>query len=162
MEYRNPKPTVDAVIDVGAGVVLIKRKNPPHGWALPGGFVDEGERVEAAAVREAREETGLDVTLLDLLYVYSDPQRDTRMHTISIVFTARAEGQPRAADDAADVQVVPHASLVQMLSAEQPRLDGLPLAFDHAEILRDYIAWRNGRRRRPIDADTRVPVPLVP
>ena len=151
MEYRNPKPTVDAVIDLGAGVVLIRRKNPPLGWALPGGFVDEGERVEAAAVREAQEETGLDITLDDLLYVYSDPARDTRMHTLSIVFTAHASGTPRAADDAADVRVVSHEQLRSLLQQAAPELDGLPLAFDHADILRDYVAWRAGRRRRPVD-----------
>jgi 8-oxo-dGTP diphosphatase len=150
VEYRNPKPTVDAVIDLGPGIVLIKRKNPPFGWALPGGFVDEGERVEAAAVREAREETGLDVTLEDLLYVYSDPDRDSRMHTLSIVFTARATGQPQAADDAADVRIVSHDTLRSLLQHSEPVLEGLPFAFDHAAILRDYVAWCGGRRRRPV------------
>ncbi len=151
MEYRNPKPTVDAVIDMGPGVVLIRRKNPPLGWALPGGFVDEGERVESAAVREALEETGLEITLDDLLYVYSDPARDQRMHTLSIVFTAHATGTPRAADDAAAVRLVSHEQLRSLLESQEPRLEGLPFAFDHADILRDYVAWRAGKRRRPVD-----------
>lgn len=162
VEYRNPKPTVDAVIDVGSGVVLIRRKNPPYGWALPGGFVDEGEPVEVAAVREAREETGLEVELLDLLYVYSDPARDARMHTISVVFTARASGHPVAADDAAAARVVAHGELAALLATDAPTLDGLPFAFDHADILRDYVAWRGGRRRKPVHGQAGVAVPLQP
>jgi len=118
--YRNPFPTVDVIIEFHEGIVLIKRKNPPHGWALPGGFVDYGESLEAAAVREAREETSLEVNNLRLLGCYSDPGRDLRMHTISAVYTADGCGQPQAADDAADVGVF--------------RLDKLPgpLCFDHA------------------------------
>ena len=124
-EYRNPKPTVDVVIAVAGGIVLIRRKNPPHGWALPGGFVDEGERVEVAAIREAKEETGLDVTLDELLYVYSDPSRDARMHTVSVVYTGHATGTPVGLDDAAEARVF--------------SFDALPadIAFDHAEILQD-------------------------
>ena len=100
MEWRNPTPTVDVVIRQGETIVLIKRANPPHGWALPGGFIDEGERVERAAVREALEETGLDVRLEALRSVYSDPSRDPRQHTMSVVFTATAEGAPEGLDDA--------------------------------------------------------------
>src|ERR1700674_4197711 len=100
--YRNPKPTVDVVILLpGDRVVLIERKNEPRGWALPGGFVDEGETLEAAAVREAREETGLTVELVEQLHAYSDPRRDPRQHTISTVFLARAAGDPVRAGDAA-------------------------------------------------------------
>ena len=101
-EYRNPSPTVDVVILLpGDRVVLVERRNPPPGWAIPGGFVDEGETVEAAAIREAREETGLDVRLEALLHVYSDPRRDPRKHTLSAVFVGRADGEPRGGDDAA-------------------------------------------------------------
>jgi len=135
--HRNPLPTVDAIIEVPAadgspGIVLIRRKNPPHGWALPGGFVDYGETVEQAAIREAKEETGLAVRLKGLLGVYSDPDRDPRGHTISIVFVAEAEGTPIGQDDAASAIVFP--------------LDKLPkeLAFDHGRILADYLARRGG------------------
>lgn len=127
-KYRNPFPTVDIVIELDKhGIVLIKRKNPPFGWALPGGFVDYGESLESAALREAREETGLDVELLYQLGAYSDPERDPRHHTISVVFVARATGEPKAADDAEDVGVFDPNSLPEQL------------AFDHAKILQDYF-----------------------
>jgi 8-oxo-dGTP diphosphatase len=123
---RNPVPTVDIIIEFGGGIILIERLNPPSGWALPGGFIDYGESAEAAAVREAREETGLDLTSLRQFRVYSDPKRDCRMHTITIVFVARGEGTPRAGDDARRTMVA--------------RLDDLPeeMAFDHRTIIRDY------------------------
>ncbi|MDY7000280.1 MAG: NUDIX hydrolase [Thermodesulfobacteriota bacterium] len=129
--YRNPVPTVDVVIFIpGQGVVLIKRQNPPPGWALPGGFVDYGETVEQAAVREALEETGLEVTLTGLLGVYSDPERDPRMHTLSVVYTAKTKDPAtlNAGDDAAEAKIFP--------------LDELPakLAFDHGRILGDFVA----------------------
>jgi len=111
-------------------IVLIRRRNPPPGWALPGGFVDVGERVEDAARREAGEETGLDVTLKALLGCYSDPERDPRGHTVSAVFVAEARGEPRAADDAAEAQVV------------DPQAPPESLAFDHARILADYRRFR--------------------
>ena len=141
--YRNPFPTVDIIIEIEpvvptttrgepeqkekSGIVLIKRKNPPHGWALPGGFVDYGETLESAAVREAREETCLDVALSYQLGAYSDPSRDPRHHSISVVFVAKASGHPKAADDAREVGIF--------------RADALPrpLVFDHAKILRDYF-----------------------
>lgn len=110
-------------------VVLIERRNEPMGWALPGGFVDVGERLEVAAVREAREETGLDVSLLALLGVYSDPARDPRGHTITAVYVADASGEPVAADD---------AKAVGLFAAADP---GLPLAFDHRLVLDDYLRW---------------------
>lgn len=123
--YRNPAPTVDIIIAYGGGIVLIRRKNPPYGWALPGGFVDYGESVEHAAAREAKEETNLEVQGLTLLGVYSDPARDPRGHTISTVFTARGSGDLRGQDDAAAAAVF--------------TLDNLPdLVFDHARILADY------------------------
>ena len=128
--YRNPVPTVDLIIEAGGGIVLIERRNPPPGWALPGGFVDYGETLEAAAVREAREETGLQVTLVRQLHTYSAPERDPRQHTISTVFLATASGTPRAGDDARQAKVF--------------RPDQLPpLAFDHATIIQDYLACRN-------------------
>lgn len=126
--HVNPVPTVDVVIFLpGQGVVLVERRNPPPGFALPGGFVDWGETVEQAAVREAKEETGLDVELTGLFGVYSHPSRDARLHTVGIVFTAQARDLSSlcAGDDAAGVGVFP--------------LDALPLlAFDHARILADY------------------------
>jgi len=127
---RNPFPTVDIIIEVEGGIVLIERKNPPHGWAIPGGFVDYGETVEAAAVREAKEETGLTVTLIRLLGVYSDPDRDPRSHTISTVFVAAAEGMPVADDDAADASVFKKETLPENI------------VFDHREILADYFSSR--------------------
>lgn len=118
---------MDIIIEVDAGIVLIKRKNPPPGWAIPGGFVDYGESVEEAAVREAKEETGLDVADLRQFHVYSDPSRDRRVHTISTVFIARAKGTPVAADDAADIGVFKQNELPD------------DLAFDHPQILSDYF-----------------------
>ncbi|MGL4370697.1 MAG: NUDIX domain-containing protein [Spirochaetota bacterium] len=134
MKYRNPVPTVDVIIEIetdnGKKIVLIERKNPPYGWAIPGGFVDYGESLESAAVREAKEETCLDVELIGQMHTYSDPSRDSRQHTISTVFVARAAGVPCGADDAR--------------RAELFFPDNLPetMAFDHAQIVRDYIEGR--------------------
>ncbi len=128
-EARAPLPTVDIIIELeGKGVVLIKRKNPPFGWALPGGFVDYGETLEQAAVREALEETSLQVKLISQFHAYSDPRRDPRGHTISVVFIAKASGEPRAADDAQETGIF--------------QADALPvlLAFDHRQILTDYFS----------------------
>jgi 8-oxo-dGTP diphosphatase len=136
--YRNPFPTVDIIIEVGGGIVLIERKNPPHGWAIPGGFLDWGESVETCAVREAKEETGLTVRLEDLLYVYSDPARDPRHHTVTMVFIASASGTPVAADDAAKAGIFTAKTLPD------------PLAFDHAQILDDYFRYRRGVPRGDI------------
>jgi ADP-ribose pyrophosphatase YjhB (NUDIX family) len=136
-KFRNPLPAVDIIIEIAdgrkrPGVVLIDRKNPPPGWALPGGFVDYGESLEAAAVREAREETSLDVELLGQLGSYSDPSRDPRFHTISTVFLARAKGLPRGADDARSAIVF------------DPRDRSQPLAFDHAGVLAGYFTGNTG------------------
>jgi len=138
MRPTTPLATVDILIRIGEGVVLIRRRNPPHGWAIPGGFVDVGERVEDAARREAREETGLDVHLDALLGVYSDPARDPRGHTISVVFTATASGVPKGEDDAAEAGVF--------------SLDALPspLAFDHGQILADYRRFLLTGERPPL------------
>jgi 8-oxo-dGTP diphosphatase len=137
--HRNPAPTVDAVILLpGDRVVLVRRANPPHGWALPGGFVDEGETLEAAAAREATEETGLAVALLEQFHTYSDPARDPRRHTISTVFLASASGEPRGGDDAAEAVAFPWDALPS------------PLVFDHREILADVRRYLlTGARRRP-------------
>lgn len=135
-----PLLTVDIIIEIGKGrrrgVVLIERKNPPPGWALPGGFVDVGETVEGAAAREAKEETGLTVRNLRLFGVYSDPRRDPRGHSVSAVFTATASGTPRGQDDAA-----------RALGFAPQRLPR-PLAFDHARILADWARAVSGRRGR--------------
>jgi ADP-ribose pyrophosphatase YjhB (NUDIX family) len=104
-KHRNPVPTVDIIIEIERedgqqGIVLIKRKNPPYGWAIPGGFVDYGESLEEAAVREAKEETSLDIQLKRQMFTYSDPKRDPRQHTISTIYVATALGRPKAQDDA--------------------------------------------------------------
>lgn len=128
--HRNPVPTVDTIIyEPSKGIVLVKRKNPPHGWALPGGFVDYGETVENAAVREALEETSLAVHLTGLHGVYSDPTRDVRMHTISTVFTASADNpnDVRGGDDASEAIFFPLDRLPE------------PIAFDHHKIIKDFI-----------------------
>ncbi len=129
---RNPFPTVDIIIDTGEGIVLVKRKNPPHGWALPGGFIDYGESAESAAVREAMEETGLKLKNLRQFHVYSDPNRDPRFHTMSVVFTAEADGTPKGGDDAAEAMVFKENNLPK------------DIAFDHAEILSHYFKWKCG------------------
>lgn len=125
--YRNPFPTVDIIIRNGNRIVLIERRNEPYGWALPGGFVDYGETLETAAVREAREETGLELNDLRQFHAYSDSARDPRQHNISVVFTAHGSGTLQAGDDAKNAQWF--------------RLDALPspLCFDHAKILADYL-----------------------
>ena len=138
-KFRNPLLTVDIIIELGGGeIVLIERKNPPHGWALPGGFVDYGECIEDAAVREAKEETSLDVTLTDQFHTYSDPARDSRHHTVSTVFIATAQGAPRGADDAKVARPFRETDLPS------------PLAFDHGQILRDYFVFKKtGGRPKP-------------
>lgn len=130
---KTPLLTVDIIIELSqhdTQVVLIERKNEPFGWAIPGGFVDVGESVEQAAKREAKEETGLDVDLYHLLGCYSDPQRDPRFHTASIVYLATAQGTPVAGDDAANCQCFSINRLPQNL------------AFDHDKILQDYLALK--------------------
>ena len=125
--HKNPLPTVDIIIEVGERIVLIERKNPPFGWALPGGFVDYGESYEKASLREAEEETGLKVTALRQFHTYSDPGRDPRHHTASTVFIGTAESVPQAGDDAARAELFREGELP-------------PLVFDHAKILTDYYA----------------------
>ena len=134
MTFRNPAPTVDIIIEMWdrpqRPIVLIERLNPPQGWAIPGGFVDYGESVETAACREAQEETGLQVELLEQFHVYSRPDRDPRQHTLSVVFLAAARGQPQADDDAKAL------SLFELWQLPQR------LCFDHAQILWDYQRYR--------------------
>jgi ADP-ribose pyrophosphatase YjhB (NUDIX family) len=135
---KKPFPTVDIIIEVERedgrpGIVLIDRKNPPFGWALPGGFVEYGESLEETAVREAKEETSLDIQNLEQLHTYSDPGRDPRFHTITTVYTATAKGRPKARDDAKNIGV--------FTMEDRPR----PLAFDHEKILEDYLRKKRGR-----------------
>ena len=128
---KTPLLTVDIIIEVGgAGIVLIERKNPPDGWALPGGFVDCGESLETAAVREAKEETSLDVQLVEQFHTYSDPKRDPRHHTVSTVFIAAATGTPRGADDAKAARIFRESDLPGSI------------VFDHPRILREYFAYK--------------------
>lgn len=135
MTYRNPTPTVDILIELvdrpHRPIILIERKNPPFGWAIPGGFVDYGESVETAAVREAQEEIGLQVELIEQFQVYSDPNRDPRKHTLSVVLIATATGEPQAADDAKNLGI--------FHSWDVPP----NLCFDHDKILKDYWHYRH-------------------
>lgn len=134
MNFKNPVPTVDIIIEQDDGIILIERMNPPHGWALPGGFVDYGESLESAACREALEETGLEVDLLAQFHTYSDPERDSRQHNISTVFVGRATGEVQAGSDAKKAGRFTENNLPE------------PLVFDHALILKDYFNWlKNGR-----------------
>jgi ADP-ribose pyrophosphatase YjhB (NUDIX family) len=125
--YKNPFPTVDVVLIREGKVLLIHRKNPPSGWALPGGFVDYGESAETAAARELKEETALTATSLELLGVYSDPNRDPRFHTLGAVYLGTATGQVKAGDDAADAQWWPVEQLPDIV------------AFDHRKIIADAV-----------------------
>ncbi|MGC8797437.1 MAG: NUDIX domain-containing protein [candidate division WOR-3 bacterium] len=128
MRYRQPRLAVDCIVLIDRRVVLIRRKNPPFGWALPGGFVNYGETVEQAVQREVKEETGLDLSDLRQFRVYSDPKRDPRGHCVSVVFVARGSGQPTAGDDAGDIRLV-----------SRQELERLKLVFDHRQILADYF-----------------------
>ncbi len=133
--YVNPIPTVDAVIEMtdergNSGVVLIFRRNEPRKWALPGGFIEYAESAENAVVREAKEETGLDITDVLQFRTYSDPERDPRHHTITTVYLAKASGKPEAADDAEKIAIFPKENIPD------------DIAFNHGEILRDYFVFR--------------------
>lgn len=138
---RNPSPCADLIIEIDGGIVLIERAHEPKGWALPGGFIDYGEQAEDAAVREAKEETGLDIELIQLLGVYSHPDRDPRFHTLSAAYVARASGVPQGGDDAKRAAVF--------------KLDALPetLCFDHAKILSDYAHYKKSKE---------LPRPAIP
>ncbi len=138
--HRNPLPTVDVVVECAGGVVLVRRGRSPLGWALPGGFVEEGEGLEAAAVREAAEETGLAVRLTEQFFTYGEPGRDPRHHTVTTVYLAEAEGEPLGGDDAAEARVWPWGGLP------------VPLAFDHARILRDVVRYRTTGGRPKLES----------
>ena len=139
--YKNPTPTTDILIELDGRpgtLVFIERKNEPQGFAIPGGFVDEGEFIADAAIREAKEETDLDIELIELFHVYSDPSRDPRKHTVSTVFIARASGSPKGGDDAA-----------RCIVCAPDALPG-PLVFDHATIVADYVAYKARGTRPPV------------
>jgi 8-oxo-dGTP diphosphatase len=138
--YKNPTPTVDVLIELDGKpgtLVFIERKNTPVGFALPGGFVDEGEWIADAAAREAKEETELAIEIIELFHVYSDPARDARKHTVSTVFIARAKGMPKGGDDASRCIVCPPGELPG------------PLVFDHALIVSDYQTYKKTGKRPP-------------
>ncbi len=137
-KYRNPLVTVDIIIEINAGIVLIERVNPPHGWALPGGFVDYGESLETSAVREAKEETSLDVTLREQFHTYSDPDRDPRHHTVTTVFISSAGGMPKADDDEKNLGIFTENDLPS------------PIVFDHGKIIKDYFRYRQGELKKDI------------
>ena len=126
--YKNPIPTVDILIEIESkGIILIKRKNSPFGWAIPGGFVDYGESLEEAAIREAKEETNLDVKLIRQFHTYSNPKRDPRHHSISTVYIGKGKGKPKAKDDALEIGIFNESNLPD------------EIAFDHRLILSDYF-----------------------
>ena len=129
---QGPFITVDIIIEVAGGIVLIERSNPPFGWAIPGWFVDYGETLEDCARREAKEETSLDIYGLKQMHTYSEPRRDPRFHTVTTVFVAKAKGRPRAGDDAQNLKVVSLKDIHR-----------LKLAFDHDDVLKDYKKFRN-------------------
>jgi 8-oxo-dGTP diphosphatase len=138
--YKNPTPTVDCLIELAGKpgtLVYIERKNEPRGYALPGGFVDEGEFLADATIREAKEETGLDIEIIELFHVYSDPARDPRKHTVSTVFIARASGTPTGGDDAS-----------RCIVCKPDELPG-PLVFDHRLIVSDYLEYKASGTRPP-------------
>ncbi len=136
--YRNPLVTVDLIIELDDGIILVERANPPYGWALPGGFVDYGESLETSAVREAKEETSLDIQIKEQFHTYSEPDRDPRHHTVTTVFIAGASGIPKAADDAKHLGVFTENSLPS------------PIAFDHGRIISDYFRYREGTQKKDI------------
>ena len=131
---NGPFTTVDAIIEINDGIVVIERSNPPFGLALPGGFVDYGESLEDAVIRETKEETNLDIVELQQFHTYSEPNRDPRFHTIGTVFLAKAKGKPQAGDDAADLKII-----------KLTEIEKLDFAFDHKKIILDYIKYRQGR-----------------
>ena len=133
--YRNPLVTVDIIIELNESIILIERVNPPHGWALPGGFVDYGESLESAAVREAKEETSMNITLIEQFHSYSSPRRDPRHHTITTVFIARSQDKPIANDDAKRIGAFAKNHLPD------------PIVFDHGKIIDDYFRYKQGESK---------------
>jgi 8-oxo-dGTP diphosphatase len=135
LSIQTPLLTVDIIVRYQEGIVLIERKNQPHGWALPGGFVEIGESLEDAAIREAKEETSLDIQLVEQFHAYSDPRRDPRFHTATVVFLARGNGIMRGKDDAKRAEVFSEETLPS------------DIAFDHKVIIADYFNYvKSGKR----------------
>ncbi len=137
-KYRNPLVTVDIIIEINGCIVLIERSNTPYGWALPGGFVDYGESLESSAIREAKEETSLDIKIEEQFHTYSDPNRDPRHHTVTTVFIAKGVGSPKAADDAKNVSIFNETNLPY------------PIVFDHGKIISDYFRYKKGELKKDI------------
>ncbi|OGX40546.1 MAG: NUDIX hydrolase [Omnitrophica WOR_2 bacterium RIFCSPLOWO2_01_FULL_41_12] len=131
---NGPFTTVDAIIEIDGGIVLIERSNPPFGWALPGGFVDYGESLEEAVKREMKEETGLDISGLKQFHTYSEPGRDPRFQTIATVFIAKGKGKPQAGDDAQGLKII-----------KLSEIEKVDFAFDHKNILQDYVKYKQGQ-----------------
>lgn len=145
-EYKNPKPTVDAIIECDSSIVLIKRLNEPIGWALPGGFVDEGESNEHACVREAMEEVNLDINLTEQMYTYSDPNRDPRQHNLTTVFIATSNSpliELEAESDADAVDLFSHKQILDMIENKQ-------IVLGHDRIINDYLLLKNGTPRNVV------------
>ena len=136
--YKNPLVTVDIIIEIDDKIILIRRQNPPYGWALPGGFVNYGESLESAAVREAKEETSLEVVLVDQFHTYSDPGRDPRHHTITTVFIGKGIGVPKPADDAKQLGMFSINDLPD------------PIVFDHKNIINDYFRYKGGESKKDV------------
>ncbi len=139
MGIVTPFVTVDIIIRYEGGIVLVKRKNPPHGWALPGGFIEIGESLEESARREAKEETSLDVVLREQFHAYSDPRRDPRFHTVTIVFIADGKGLLKARDDAKEAAVFFEGRLPE------------PIVFDHETIISQYSEYTRTGKRPTLD-----------
>ena len=136
--YKNPLVTVDIILEIDDKIILIRRQNPPYGWALPGGFVNYGESLESAAVREAKEETSLEVVLVDQFHTYSDPGRDPRHHTITTVFIGKGIGVPKPADDAKQLGMFSINDLPD------------PIVFDHKNIINDYFRFKGGESKKDV------------
>ncbi len=136
--YKNPLVTVDIIIEINDKIILIERTNPPYGWALPGGFVDYGEPLESAAIREAKEETSLEVVLEEQFHTYSDPGRDPRHHTITTVFIGKGMGVPKPADDAKRLGMFSKHHLPDLI------------VFDHHQIIRDYFRYKEGEAKEAV------------
>jgi 8-oxo-dGTP diphosphatase len=137
-KYRNPLITVDLIVEIENRIVLIKRVNPPYGWALPGGFVDYGESLENAAIREAMEEINLKIMLKEQFHTYSDPKRDPRHHTVTTVYIAEANGFPKAGDDAGKAELFTKDMIPS------------PMTFDHGKIIEDYFRYCSGESKKDI------------
>lgn len=137
-KYRNPLVTVDIIIEINGGIVLIERSNTPYGWALPGGFVNYGESLESSAIREAKEETSLDIKIEEQFHTYSDPDRDPRHHTVTTVFIAKGTGSLKAADDAKSANIFTKTTLPY------------PIVFDHGKIINNYFRYKQGELKKDI------------